>query len=186
VRLPSIPPLRRFALSPLTAVGMGCLAGLNLLGMYWLASTMDPTLSPSMETASGTAHTALRKDKSAPGTKPLSAYQTTLNRPLFFKARKPYTPPPSPSPPPPPVTVAAPAPPPAPPSPIPDPELTLAGVTITAGVRKAYLAQRGNATEGSWVAEGETVLGWQVSAIHEQSIALRHGSRTVELSLYKE
>jgi hypothetical protein len=39
-------------------------------------------------------------------------------------------------------------------------------------------------TEPEWVAEGDTVLGWTVTAVSGQSVTLSGGGQEVSLSLY--
>jgi type II secretory pathway component PulC len=74
---------------------------------------------------------------------------------------------------------------PPPPSPIPEPELTLAGVSISVGMRKAYLVPKAGG-EGRRYSEGEEIQGWQISSITDDAIAFRMGKRVMHLLLYEE
>jgi|GEM_PF-2732203 len=106
--------------------------------------------------------------------KSMSAYTETLAHPVFFKTRAPFVPPP---PPPPPV--------PAPPPPvvIADPGLSLGGVIIESRFKKAYLV-RPNEAQGTWVSEGDYILGWTVQSVTSTSTLIKQSSRTIELDLY--
>jgi hypothetical protein len=68
---------------------------------------------------------------------------------------------------------------------MPEPELTLAGVTITAGVRKAYLMPNGGG-EGNWFSEGEEIRGWRIRRITDNAVALGMDELTIHLPLYDE
>ncbi|HSB97552.1 MAG TPA: hypothetical protein VLC91_13935, partial [Spongiibacteraceae bacterium] len=74
--------------------------------------------------------------------KPIDAYNQILVRPLFYKNREPFVPPPAPQP----VSnINAPA-------AISDPGFVLAGVLITGETRKAYILTRAN-NSGTWARE---------------------------------
>jgi hypothetical protein len=89
--------------------------------------------------------------------KSVNAYQATLSRPVFFKARQPSVPLPPPSPSLPQIVEAPPSPPqPRPPAPLRHRRSrnSCSPVSISAGMRRAYLVPKGNLIEGIWVAEG--------------------------------
>jgi thiamine pyrophosphate-dependent acetolactate synthase large subunit-like protein len=88
-------------------------------------------------------------------------------------------PPPPPTPPPVPQA-PAPAPPPAI-----DPGLVLAGVIITADVKKAYLVNKAD-SQGIWASEGESIMGWTVQSIDAESAKLLQANRTLDLRLYRQ
>jgi hypothetical protein len=183
--------LRHLAFSPLAGSALIALAVVNVVVLIWLVQAMFADAKLSSGTAQSKPAAVAQPERSVIVPKPPSAYQATLNRPVFFKTRQPYvTPPPppppaSPSPPSPPQIAEVTPPAPPPPLPPPDPELALAGVIITAGVKRVYLIPRGNPTEGSWIAEGEEIHGWRVNAISNASVALQSSGRTVELLLYE-
>src|SRR5262249_1047646 len=71
---------------------------------------------------------------------------------------------------------------PAPPA---DPGLTLSGVLIGEGVRKAYVTSRTD-PRGAWVSEGDDVAGWKIKSVGALAITLEQQSRTIEGLLYPE
>jgi len=115
---------------------------------------------------------------------PLSAYPQTAARPVFFKSRRPFVAPPPAAPPraPPPPPLAA-VQPPAPPPPVVDPGLAVGGVMIGGEVKKAYVFRKGERA-GSWLAEGEEIMGWKVQVIDSGGARLQKDGRSVGLSLY--
>jgi hypothetical protein len=176
--------LRHRAFSPLADGALVVLGVANLVVLIWLVQTMFADAKLNIGTAQSMLAAVAQRERSGSTPKPPSAYQATLNRPVFFKTRQPYVPPPPPPPP-------APTPPPPPPQIVevappvpPDPELTLAGVIITAGVKRAYLVPKENPGWGSWIGEGEEIQGWRVNAISDSSVALQNAGRTVQLLLY--
>lgn len=181
---------RRIPLSPLAMAGLALLAGLNLGGLLWLARAMSAPEPVTVAAAGRAGAEQARAGMPIPQPRPASAYPATLSRPLFLKTRQPYAPPPPPPPPKPQIVAAPPAPPPpppppAPPAPPPEPDVMLAGVSISGGMRKAYLVPKGGSGEGRWVAEGEMVQGWRVSGVLEDGVGLENAGRTVELPLYE-
>jgi hypothetical protein len=109
-----------------------------------------------------------------PQPRPIADYAQTLAQPVFFKSREPFV-----APPPAPPAIAKPAA--APVSS--DPGLTLAGVMIGEGHRKAYLVSRAD-SHGTWTNEGETLSGWMVQSVTAAAVRLRQRDRIVELQLY--
>jgi len=111
---------------------------------------------------------------------PAADYGEILARPVFFKSRAPYVPPPV-------VPPTAPMPPkPAPMAVInADPGLTLAGVMITESVRKAYLVKKAD-SRGTWASEGEDLMGWKVRSVNATAVKLQQQDRIVELQLYPQ
>lgn len=106
--------------------------------------------------------------------KSMSDYDTMLARPVFFKTRSPYVPPP-------PSVPSKPAP--APQAPFVDPGLSLTGVIVNKQLRKAYVIAKGD-TQGKWLAEGDSIVGWAVQAITPTSVTLKQSDRSIELNLY--
>jgi hypothetical protein len=105
--------------------------------------------------------------------KPARAYVETLAHPVFYKTRAPYVPPPPPP-------AAAPS---VDPPVSADPGIALGGVAIHGKLKKAYLFTKGGPT-GSWIAEGETFMGWNVQAIHATGATIKRADRTIALELY--
>jgi hypothetical protein len=105
--------------------------------------------------------------------KPARAYAETLDHPVFYKTRAPYVPPP----PPPPAAPQV-----GPPVSV-DPGIALGGVAIHGNLKKAYLFTKGG-PPGSWIAEGETFMGWNVEAIHVTGATIKRADRTIALELY--
>lgn len=105
--------------------------------------------------------------------KPIDAYKQILSRPVFFKTREPYVPPPTPQP----ISKAVPS------GAISDPGFLLAGVTITSEMKKAYIFTRAN-NSGIWANEGDDFMGWKVLSVKETSVRLEQSGRVIDVQLY--
>ena len=179
-------PLR---IPPLALAALILLAGGNLVGAVWLSRVAERGAPVDVAPGRWTPPETPGRGTTAPSQRAANIYAETLNRPVFFKERRPYMPPPPPPPPPAPMVAVAPPPPPPPalppPPPPPDPEFVLAGVAITAEMKRAYLMSKSDA-EGVWVREGEEIQGWRVGDITEAGIALSSAGRTKELLLFEK
>jgi hypothetical protein len=166
-----------FRIAPVAFAGLAGLVGLNvwLVAMLMWGHVQESEVQ-SAAAAAGRPPSPAMSDAKPPASKPISAYPQTLARPVFFKSREPYVPPP-PAPPPLPTPVATP-----PPAPV-DPGLALGGVAIMDGTRKAYIFSKAD-TRGAWIAEGETILGWTVESIDATTARLQQAERSIELQLY--
>jgi hypothetical protein len=163
-------------IAPLAAAALAALAGINV----WVLTVIfadasgeeaPPVAAPAWEAKlSGSG-----REGAAP--KQISAYRQTLAQPVFFKSREPYVAPPRPVAPPVPAAM------PKPPAPVVDPGLTVGGIIIGGGLRKAYI-QGKSEPRGSWVSEGETLTGWKVQAIDAGGVKLQQQDHTIELQLY--
>ena len=109
------------------------------------------------------------------------SFVETFSRPLFAKDRRRWEPPPPSKPPP--KRIAQPKKPAV--RQIDRPDFNLIGISISDGAAKA-LVRRNSALEPVWVSEGETVGGWIVSAIDNQSIIFRQEDQTVSIDLYPD
>jgi hypothetical protein len=164
--------------APLTAIALQILGGSSIL---LLALTVAEILqdndvsTPKIEWTPKLSTSAERLTSVTP----LNAYQHTTAHPVFFKTRQPFVPPPPPPPPPP---MAQPTP---PPPPIVDPGLAVGGVMISGGVKKAYLFRKADRA-GSWLAEGEEIMGWKVESIDSGGAKLQKDGRNIELPLYAQ
>jgi len=164
-----------FRVAPLTIMALAVLVTLDV----WLLSAVVQDSAPEEGVSDITSQWT---PGSAPTTatalfsKPISVYSETLARPVFFKTRQPFVPPP---PTPPPAPKVQPAPPPA----VVDPGFVLGGVMIDADVKKAYVFSKTN-SQGLWLSEGENVMGWTLRAIDPAGAKLQQGGRTIELHLY--
>lgn len=159
----SVPPIA------LVALGFMCAAnawGINIL-VGELNSTERAQGSPHLTAASIPAENPL-----AIRQPPISAYADLTARPIFFKSRKPYAPPARIAP-----AVAAPVPPPPP-----VPQLTVTGVFLGEGTKRAFIVTQGG--PGAWLTTGDTVAGWQLEQIDAKGIAVRHNDRVLQFSLY--
>jgi hypothetical protein len=157
---------------------LGALLALAGLNAWLLALAVD---GPAPE--AGVPVPVVRPDPplsevAFPKPKLITAYGHTLAKPVLFKTRAPYVPPP-PAPPPLPKPVAAP-----PSAPV-DPGLSLGGVVIMEDARKAYIFNRAD-SRGAWLSEGETILGWRVEAIDALTAKLQQAGRSIELQLYSQ
>jgi hypothetical protein len=163
----------RLRVAPLTLGALLALAGLN--ASLLVIAVERPAPEPQMPIP------VVRPDPpvseiAPPKSKPITAYGQTPAKPVFFKSRVPYVPP-APAPPPLPKPVAAP-----PPAPV-DPGLVLGGVVILENARKAYIFSKAD-SRGSWLGEGDSILGWKVESIDAMTAKLRQAGRSIELELY--
>jgi hypothetical protein len=158
-------------IAPAAAAGLFVLAGLNawLVSIVALGSTTQPPPATTKPNP-GWHKTA----EAVPAVRPVNDYNFILAHPVFYKSREPYVPPPPPPPPPPPKA--------APPPPI-DPGLTLGGIVINRGIRKAYLLSKAD-PRGEWRQEGDNIMGWTLQSVAESHATLRQQDRTIELHLY--
>lgn len=166
--------LRRLALSPLAGSALVALAVVNFGVAVCLVQAIVAGTELNVGIPQGKPTAATQRERSALAPKPLRAYLATLSRPVFFKTRQLYIPPPPPAPEkvePAPVALA-------------HPELTLSGIIIAAGAKRAYLVPKENPGGGSWIGEGEEIQGWQVNAISDSSVALQRSDRIIYLLMY--
>ncbi len=98
---------------------------------------------------------------------PLAAYAAVVERPLFSPARRP----------------AVVAPPDAAAPPARSDELTLRGVMLAPHKRVALIEIEGADEEARWLAEGETLHGWTIEAIHARHVVLSEDGESRQLAL---
>jgi len=166
--------------APLTAIGLLILCGIGITLLTLTAKEIlqdDDVPTAKIEWTPKLSTSAERLSSATP----LSAYQETIAHPVFFKNRQPFVPPPPPAPPPPPPVVRSTPPPP----PVVDPGLAVGGIMIISGARKVYLFRKTDRT-GSWLAEGEEILGWKVRSIDSGGAKLQKDGRDIELLLYAQ
>ena len=106
--------------------------------------------------------------------RPVESYGQILARPVLFKSREPFFPPP-------PAPPALPMP--QPPVVMVDPSLAVGGVMIKNDFSVAYLFSKAG-PGGAWAGEGETFQGWKVKSVRSTGVKLEQGGRSIELSLY--
>jgi hypothetical protein len=165
----------RLRIAPLTLGALLALAGLNA---WFLALAVgSPVPEPEVPVPVVRADPPV-SEAALPKPKLITAYGHTLAKPVLFKTRAPYVPPP-PAPPPALKPVAAP-----PPAPV-DPGLSLGGVVIMDDTKKAYIFNKAD-SRGAWLSEGETILGWRVEAIDALTAKLQQAGRSIELQLYSQ
>jgi hypothetical protein len=167
----------RLRAAPLALAGV---VGLACLNVWLLASALQaPAPEPDMKAPAAAldpAASPAASQRDRPRPRLIAAYGQTLAKPVFFKTRAPYVPPP-PAPPPSPKPVSTPPPVPA------DPGLVLGGVMVAEQAKKAYIFNKVD-QRGGWFGEGETILGWKVELIDAAAARLRQGDRSIELQLY--
>jgi hypothetical protein len=174
--------MRRLRIPPLAAAALLVLFGLNVLAFGWLIEVWRASGAIDVAPVPWTPGNAAMAEGGLPPQKNRASYQVTLNRPIFFKDRRPYVAPPPPPPPPPPApVVVAPPPPPV----IADPGFKLAGISITDERKRAFLSLPSQGA-GNWVSEGEEIAGWQVRQILQERVTLQQAGQSIELLLYKE
>jgi hypothetical protein len=163
----------KLRITPLTTVGFLALVGIDL----WLLFLVFE--DPALETPAamhGPVLIPVDRAASPLSPRPIKAYAQTIARPVFYKSREPFVPPP---PAPPPIPKAAAAPPP----PVAQPNFALGGVVITEEAKKAYVVNKAN-SQGQWIGEGESIMGWTVQSISAAGVRLQQADRTIELDLY--
>lgn len=160
-------------IAPLKAFGLAGLIAVNI----WLLAILAGEIGSETSIASGgfdwRPDITIAPEGSA-ARKPVDAYKETLARPIFFKTRQPYVPPPPPS------AASQPA---AAVAPVVDPGFVLGGVIIERALRKAFLFSRAN-PQGTWVSEGDNLLGWTLRSVAATGVELQQQGRTIGVSLY--
>jgi hypothetical protein len=159
---------------PLVAAGLLALAAADV----WLVTVIVEEIGPSDRVTTAQVEWTPKLTTSmddVPRAAPVDDYRETLARPVFFKTRQPFVPPPPVIPKPivalPPVLV--------------DPGLVLGGVMILRNVKKAYLVSKTD-QRGTWVSQGEAITGWKVQSVDRASIKLQQQDRVIELQLYAQ
>lgn len=168
--------------SPISLIGLALLGALNLaaaITLYSAAISQDRL--GSFPAASSLAPETEIRGATAINPPPIEAYEQVIARPVFFKSRLPWIPPP-----------AAAAPVPARPGANTEretgPELgdpTLRAVVLATTVHKALIATE-QQPEGNWLKQGETVGGWELISIDSISATLRRGDKKKRLKLYTD
>jgi hypothetical protein len=161
--------------APMTAIVLLILGGSSILLLKLTIAEIlqdDGVSTPKIEWTPTLSTSAERLTSVIP----LNAYQQTTAHPLFFKTRQPFVPPPPPPPPPPMAS---------PPPTVVDPGLALGGVMINREARKAYLFRKLDRS-GSWLSEGEEIMGWKVQSIDRSGATLQKDGRKIELPLYAQ
>jgi hypothetical protein len=162
----------KLKISPLALIGLLALCGLNA----WLLTVVLAEFAPAIPVSPQSSGLTGKPTAANPAPitqKPIGSYSKTLAQPVFFRSRSPYIPPP-----PAPVVQNIPA-----PAPVVNPGLSVAGVIINDKLRKAYLLKPSE-PQGTWVAEGENILGWTVQSVKPTGITLAQSNRTIDLELY--
>lgn len=166
--------------APLTALGLLILGSGSLLLLTLTAAEIFQSDDVPKAKIGWTPKLSTTAERLGSAT-PLTAYQQTTSRPVFFKSRQPFVAlPPPPPPPQPPAAL-----PPPPPPPVVDPGLAVGGVMITGGIKKAYLFRKTDRT-GSWLAEGEEIMGWKLHSVDSAGAKLQKDSRDLHLPLYAQ
>ncbi len=169
--------MRLFRISPIAAAGLLALIGFNLSAIAWLAQidAQDNTLQIMPIKWTPESRSAATQGQLTGKTE--NAYSETLARPVFFKDRRPFVSPPPPPPPRPVALVVA-------PPPVTNPGLGIAGIAITENGKQAFVTSA-TSKDGSWVREGEDVMGWRVARITGDSVTIQKAQQSIELPLYK-
>ena len=160
-------------LPPMAAICLIGLAAINGWLLLVLADEIGPGASETIDTKEWAPNLTLVGQAIA--VRPaLDSYKETLTRPIFFKSRQPYIPPP-------PAPFAKPA---VSSTTKPEAGLIIGGVIIDRGVKKAFLLSMTANSQGMWVSEGDVFLGWTVRSIDQQGAELQQQDRIVQISLY--
>ena len=168
----------RSRIAPLTAAGVLALAAVNpwLLTIVTLnGETQEnepvPGVAPYLNVTEATGGLI--------ATRSTAAYRETLARPVFYKTRQPFVPPPPTPPPATPNTAALPAP--------ADPGIALGGVAINSDLKKVYLFSKANSL-GAWVRHARldhlsfflVRRLWNAAQLWPGQQVRRHGNRLVD------
>jgi hypothetical protein len=157
------------------------LTRLTLLGLVhaWLIAAIVVDLVPDdadhFTEIAGTPMLATLEGGNVGGTNAIRSYDQILSRPIFFKSREPFIPPPPEA-----TTSQAKA------TSAPvfvDPGLVLGGIMISRTNRQAYLFQKSK-PDGSWIREGEDFLGWKLEFLDQGNARLQKDGHTIDLRLY--
>lgn len=151
-----------------------CLLGFGLLDIYLLGAITQSSLQPIEASESPAGALRSEREKKVPEvrSKQIAALGRTLAAPAFFKSRAPYVPPAP--------TAVAPA---AVAAMPPPPTVTVSGIVIDKRVKKALLMTPVD-HNGTWLNEGDQVMGWKVEAITSAGITLRQNSSKIEIKMY--
>ena len=155
----------------------------------WLGAELVSLATSPVEPMPAAAHgriQAVRSEASAATAEALRPAMASydrhhaLSRPLFSPDRRPWQPPAEEP------VEAAPVPEPAyQAEPEPEADFILIGIGVARGQARALLMS-GAGDELGWVAEGETVFDWTISAISERSITIERAEREVSLNLHAD
>lgn len=141
----------------------------GLLGMI-IKSSFDP-VEASEITTGALGGIGEKKVPEVTG-RQIAALGRTLAVPAFFKSRAPYVAPA-------PTAVAAPVVAPV----APPPTVTIAGIVIDKRVKKALLLSPPD-NNGTWLSEGDQVMGWKVETITAAGVTLRQNSSKLDIRMY--
>lgn len=151
-----------------------CLLAFGLLDACLMGGIVNSSLQSvqASETVTGALGRAgEKKVPEVPG-KQIAALGRTLATPAFFKSRAPYVPP---------APAAVPI---APVAPVASPPtVTVAGIVIDKRVKKALVLSPAD-NNGTWLSEGDQVMGWKVEAITAAGVTLRQNSSKLDLRMY--
>ncbi|MCK1383299.1 hypothetical protein [Bradyrhizobium sp. 21] len=161
---PRLPP-------PLAAI---CLLVFGLLDASLLGAIIKSGLRPIEWSEMPTGALGGAGEKKVPEVpiKRVAALDRTLATPAFFKSRSPYVPPAP--------TIVAPA---AVAPAAPPPTVTIAGIVIDKRVKKALLLSPTD-NNGTWLSEGDQVMGWKVEAITAAGVTLRQNTSKMDVKMY--
>lgn len=156
---------------PLAAI---CLLAFGLLDAYLTGIIVDSSLRPieASEIATGALGGASEKKLPEVSLKQIAALGRTLAAPAFFKSRSPYVPPAPTAVVP--AAVAAVAPP---------PTVTISGIVIDKRVKRALLLTPVD-NNGTWLSEGDQVMGWRVETITSTGVTLRQNTSKIDVKMY--
>lgn len=105
----------------------------------------------------------------------------TYSRPLFSENRRKYIKPPPPKKKPAPVKKVAKKPAPV----LPPPNLQILGISQSNGTMKT-LVKLDTSPDSEWISKGETISGWEVQEITNDSVTIVNADREISIGLYTE
>lgn len=151
-----------------------CLLGFGLLDMYLVGAITQSSLKPIETSEAPTGALRSESEKKVPEvrSKQIAALGRILAAPAFFKSRAPYVPP-APAAVAPAAVVAI----------APPPTVTVSGIVIDKRVKKALLITPVD-NNGTWLSEGDQVMGWKVEAITSAGVSLRQNSSKIDVKMY--
>lgn len=162
---------RESRLSPLAAMLLAALATLDVAAFAFLIlSLFGADEKASTQPINWRPPTFVSQ---APGRATLASGDgQTLSRPIFWKSRRPRP------------SIAKPGDNSASGSPV-IAGLSLAAIVRAGGSARAFVVS-GEAPDGRWLAQGETVQGWTIADVGEFELKLVNGAQAARLQLYPE
>lgn len=169
--------MKKLHVSRLAVFSLLLLIALNF-GLTFLLVGGDEENTAEIAAAKWHPVTNTSTQKDLPSLLQKNKYKQALARPIFFKDRRPYKPPPPKQPPP--MKITKPQPP-----PVTKPDFRLMGIAIISETRRVFLLSPEH-QDGVWVKEGEVIEGWRIRQITSNTVTVNKSGRSFDLFLYEK